>query len=136
MSACTFCAIIKNEVVAWKIFEDDVCVAILDIRPVQPGHTLIIPKHHCDCWYETEECLVEHLLRVGRSLAQVLQKELDPKRVAIAIAGMGEHHLHVHLVPMQSGEDLASRKEIEGNLVEAVGPDLLRMQRKLQAVLR
>ena len=118
--ASIFTQIINNEIPGYKIYEDEYVCAILDINPIQKGHTLVIPKQEVDELFELDEKMFDHMMHRVRYLAQVLKAKLDCKRVCVFVEGYGVPHVHIHLVPTNKPEDFdkvhvyhASKEELE-----------------------
>lgn len=100
-----FTKIIEGEIKGYKIYEDDYVCAILDINPIQKGHTLVIPKQEVDQLFELDEKMFDQMMHRVRYLAQVLKAKTDCKRVCVFVEGYGVPHVHVHLVPTNSPAD-------------------------------
>jgi histidine triad (HIT) family protein len=118
---CLFCKIIEGKIPAVKVYEDERFLAFLDINPVNPGHTLVIPKSHQDEVFAMDEEEYTALFRTARELANAVKKAMGSKRVGIIVEGFLIPHAHVHLVPINAGNELhhqnmdrASRDELEG----------------------
>lgn len=123
-----FSKIIAEEIPGYKIYEDDYVCAILDINPIQKGHTLVIPKQEVDQLFELDEVHFDKMMHRVRYLAQVIKAQTNCKRVCVFVEGYGVPHVHVHLVPTNSPADfdktlvyVASKEELE------------EMQKKLQS---
>lgn len=115
-----FTKIINGEVPGYKIYEDEYVCAILDINPIQKGHTLVIPKQEVDQLFELDEIYFDKMMHRVRYLAQVLKAKFDCQRVCVFVEGYGVSHVHVHLVPTNSPADFdkslayfASKEELE-----------------------
>jgi len=94
---CVFCKIIKKELPSYSVFEDPNYVAFLDIRPMNPGHTLVVPKaHHRWVWDVPE---VGEYFETATRIAKALQQTMKTDWIAADVAGMGVAHAHMHLVP-------------------------------------
>lgn len=100
-----FTKIIQGEIPGYKIYEDDYVCAILDINPIQKGHTLIIPKQEVDQLFELDEIHFDKMMHRVRYLAQVIKAKTNCKRVCVFVEGYGVPHVHVHLVPTNSPAD-------------------------------
>lgn len=100
-----FTKIIRGDIPADKIYEDDKTLAFLDIHPIQPGHTLVVPKaevdHIWDLSPEDYKALMDTVKKVGVHLKEVL----DTQRVTVQVVGFDVPHTHVHLVPCNSNEE-------------------------------
>lgn len=106
---CIFCKIIKGEIPSVKISEDENNFAFLSIAPIKPGHTLIIPKKHSEYLFEMSDDDLASLMKFSKPIADKLKKAMNPKtgRVGVMVAGLEVPHTHVHLIPMDSQDDLA-----------------------------
>lgn len=110
MSAdCIFCKIVKGEVPSYKIYENDMTLAFLDIRPVNPGHTLVIAKRHSQNIFDVLPKDWEAVAKVVRTLARDIEKAVDADGININMnnrehAGQVVDHLHVHIIPRFKGD--------------------------------
>jgi len=106
MTNCIFCKIISGEIPSVKIWEDEKHIAILDRTPINPGHTLLIQKRHTDYIFDLDDKEYTELMLSVKKVAKLLKNKLNPKRVGMAIEGFGVPHIHVHLVPVNQGNEL------------------------------
>ena len=106
MKDCIFCKITNKEIPCNKIYEDKEFLAFLDIKPLNPGHTLIIPKKHYKWIWDIENfgSYFEFVKKVESSI----EKALNPERVVIGVAGEEVPHAHVHLVPRYFNDGMAA----------------------------
>lgn len=100
-----FSKIIAGEIPGYKVYEDEFVCAILDINPIQKGHTLIIPKQEVDQLFELDEIHFDKMMHRVRYMAQVIKAKTNCKRVCVFVEGYGVPHVHVHLVPTNSPAD-------------------------------
>ena len=128
--ATLFTQIINGDIPAEKLVEDDRFLAFLDIRPIRPGHTLVVPKHEVDYLFDLDDATLGGLLPFARQLAKPIERATGCTRVGIMVAGLEVPHCHVHLVPMDSVFDLDF-----GKASEASGDDLAAMAEKIRAEL-
>ncbi|MDR2503011.1 MAG: HIT family protein [Deltaproteobacteria bacterium] len=110
--SCIFCAIIRGEVPCVKIYEDDNVLAFLDLHPVRPGHTLVLPKTHAATLLELEpgsgEAVIQAMRKVGRAMRAGLGAEgFNCLQNNFAAAGQEVMHLHWHVIPRNKGDGLA-----------------------------
>ncbi|MFA5020614.1 MAG: HIT family protein [Patescibacteria group bacterium] len=109
MDDCIFCKIIKGEIPAEKVYEDDLALAFLDNTPINPGHTLIVPKQHFDNFLELPEDLMCALARVAKKIAPAVLAAVGAKDFNLglnngAAAGQAVNHFHWHLMPRLAGD--------------------------------
>jgi len=109
--ASIFTKIIKGELPAYKVAETEDFLAFLDIFPNAKGHTLCIPKKEVDKIFDLEEEEYMELMRFSRKIALGLEKAVNCKRVGMAVVGLEVPHVHVHLVPLNSMEDINFSKK-------------------------
>jgi histidine triad (HIT) family protein len=104
MSDCIFCKIVKGEIPAAKVFENEYVVAFLDLSQVTKGHTLVIPKIHKENLFELTPDIAKNLFEVVPTIANALKREFSPVGLN-AINNNGEQagqsvfHFHLHLIP-------------------------------------
>ncbi len=106
MDGCIFCKIANGEIDSAKVYEDEKFFAFLDIRPLNPGHTLLLPKIHIDYIFDVEEPLYSELFETAKKLAGPIRDAVQSKRIGISVEGFGVPHAHVHLVPINKGFEL------------------------------
>jgi histidine triad (HIT) family protein len=94
---CVFCKIVKGEIPADKVYEDESFLAFLDINPVNSGHTLVITKKHYKWVWDVPNA--GEYFEVVRRVAKKIQKSMKTEFVASGIAGNDVPHAHIHLVP-------------------------------------
>jgi histidine triad (HIT) family protein len=102
MADSIFTKIIRGEIPAEKIYEDDKNVAFLTIQPIQPGHTLVVPKNQVDHLWDLPDEDYQSLMNASKKVATRLRDVLGKKRVGVKVEGFEVPHAHVHLIPMDS----------------------------------
>ncbi len=105
MADSVFTKIIKGEIPSNKIYEDDKNLAFLTIQPIQPGHTLVVPKKQIDHLWDLSDEDYQSLMMATKKVANHMRQVLGRKRVGVKVEGMEVPHAHVHLVPMDSVAD-------------------------------
>lgn len=110
MDTCIFCKIAKKEIPGKYVYEDDVCIAFLDLSQVTPGHTLVIPKAHVSNILEADAKLAGHLFEVVTMLSQQIIKKMNAKGCNVLtnaneVAGQTVHHFHIHIIPRYDNQD-------------------------------
>ena len=101
-----FSRIVKGEIPCYKIAEDDLCFAFLDINPLAKGHTLVIPKKETDYIFEMESQEYNHLWSFAKKVAAAVEKAMPCKRIGIAVIGLEVPHAHIHLIPLNKVSDM------------------------------
>lgn len=99
---CLFCKIINNEVPSYKIYEDDIVIAFLDINPESNGHTLIVPKEHYQDLDTIDNDTLMYIMKIAKRLKDVLYKKLNCSGMTlIQNNGLVQEvkHFHLHLIP-------------------------------------
>ena len=108
-----FTKIIKGEIPCHKVYEDEHTIAFLDIHPIQPGHTLVVPKKQVEVFTDLADedavALWASARKVARRLSQVFP---DKKRVALMIVGLDVDHTHIHLLPIDSEAEFRAKQDM------------------------
>ena len=129
---CVFCAIAAGEIPSFKVYEDDLVLAYLDINPFTKGHTLVIPKAHSANLLETDEATLAAVIARVKKVAARLKAALPCDGFNIlqnngAAAGQTVMHLHFHIVPRYGNESISFESHA-GNMDELKAlADTLRM---------
>ncbi len=106
-----FSKIVAGEIPAYKIAEDDQFLAFLDIRPMAPGHTLVIPKQEIDYFFDLPEDLMASIMPFAQKVARAIERVVTCERVGVAVVGLEVPHAHIHLIPINSISDLSFQKK-------------------------
>ncbi|WP_329904767.1 HIT family protein [Porphyromonas pogonae] len=105
-----FSKIIAGEIPSHRIAESDKFYAFLDIEPIAPGHTLVVPKKEVDYIFDLDDETLGELMIFAKKVAKGIQKAIECKRVAVAVIGLEVPHAHIHLVPIEQEGDLDFKK--------------------------
>lgn len=130
---CLFCKIGKHEIPAEVVYEDDNSFAILDIHPVAPGHTMVIPKLHAQNLIDLPLGEVKPLFGAVKTMLEKLSKSLKPDGFTIGInqgsvSGQVVDHLHIHLIPRFLGD---SGKSVHAVVANPPSESLAEMAKKI-----
>lgn len=109
--ASIFTKIANGDIPSYKVAEDENYYAFLDINPLAKGHTLVIPKLEEDYIFNLPAETYAGLWNFAKRVAKAIDIAVPCKRVGVAVLGMEVPHAHIHLVPLQSEQDLDFRKE-------------------------
>ena len=108
-----FTKIISGEIPSFKIYEDDKYLAFLDINPNAIGHTLCIPKTEVDEIFDLDDETLSGLIIFSKKVACAIKKAVVCKRVGISVIGLEVPHVHVHLIPINSMDDMSFDSKIQ-----------------------
>lgn len=104
--ASLFTKIINREIPGHIVAEDERYIAFLDINPLVVGHTLVVPKQEVDYIFDIDDDTLAGLQLFAKKVAHALKKAIPCTRIGVAVIGLEVPHTHVHLVPMNSMDDL------------------------------
>lgn len=128
MTDCIFCKIASGEIPSQKLYEDDDVFVFLDNRPVNPGHTLVIPKKHSTNLLDMDETSWLAVTRIARKIALAIDTAITPTGINVNMnnkAGAGQvvFHSHVHVIPRVENDGL---KHWPGNDIDKNIEDVIR----------
>lgn len=109
--ASIFSRIVSGEIPAWKVAETSKYMAFLDVRPLAKGHTLVIPKEEIDYLFDMNEESYIGLHLFAKHVAEAIRKAVPCLRVGVAVIGLEVPHAHIHLIPLNSMDDVDWSKE-------------------------
>ena len=104
--ASIFTRIINRDIPAYIMAEDDKHMAILDINPLTFGHVLVFPKQEIDYLFDLEDSVYLQLMTFSKNIASKLKQTVPCKRIGVSVIGLEVPHVHVHLIPMNSINDM------------------------------
>ncbi len=101
-----FSKIIAGQIPSYKIAEDEHFFAFLDIAPLREGHTLVVPKLETDKFFDMPDAYLSELLLFARPIARAIERSFSCNRCGLSVIGLEVPHAHLHLVPIDSADDL------------------------------
>ncbi len=104
--ASLFTKIIEGELPGRFVWRDDRVVAFLTIAPITPGHTLVVPIQEVEDWTDLDPDLLNHLSHVSQIIGKAINTAFRPTKVGLIIAGLEIPHVHIHVVPIDTNNDL------------------------------
>lgn len=104
--ASIFTKIINREIPGHILAEDDNYIAFLDVNPLVEGHALVVPKKEVDYMYDLDDDTLGGLHVFAKGVAKAIEKTIPCKRIGVAVIGIEVPHTHVHLVPMNTMDDI------------------------------
>lgn len=115
MDDCIFCKIIKGEIPSFKVYEDEMFIAILDRFPAATGHTLIIPKRHYKDIFELPQQELMTLYPLAKDLSSKIKEKFESDGINIVqnngvAAGQSVDHFHLHIIPRKNEDGITLNK--------------------------
>ena len=101
-----FSKIIEGEIPSYKVAEDEKHFAFLDINPLQPGHTLVVPKREIDYIFDLSDQEISDLTVFAKKIARAMGKVLTCERIGMSVVGLEVPHVHIHLIPIDKVSDM------------------------------
>ena len=104
--ATIFSKIINREIPGYIVAEDEHFIAFLDIMPLVLGHTLIVPKKEVDYIFDMDDEALASMMVFAKRISKAVRKAVSCKRIGVSVIGLEVPHTHIHLVPMNSADDV------------------------------
>lgn len=104
--ASIFSKIVQGEIPCYRIAEDELFLAFLDINPLTAGHTLVIPKKETDYIFDMEDKELSKMMVFAKKVGKAIEKAIPCKRIGITVIGLEVAHAHIHLIPINSIYDM------------------------------
>lgn len=108
-----FSKIIKGEIPCYKIAENDKFFAFLDINPIAPGHTLVVPKKETDYIFDIDDADLGEMMIFAKKIASAIKTAIPCRKVGMAVLGLEVPHAHIHLVPLRNEGDMDFKHKVE-----------------------
>ena len=134
-SECIFCKIIKGDIPSFKVYEDEMFIAILDRFPASKGHTLIIPKNHHKDIFGLPQSEAEAIYPLAKNLASKIKERFDADGINIVqnngeAAGQTVDHFHLHIIPRKNKDEIIVNKSTNiDKTIEDLNQDFDRMSK-------
>lgn len=135
-TSCLICRLIQGELPMYLVYEDPSFVVMLDVHPVNPGHLLVAPKMHVENFYDVEDALYIPMMLLVKRMSRAIKAVFAPLQVVMATSGVGNRHVHVHVMPVYGLYDVVPKEVIERQ--EAYTPpneELVKVAREFAAYL-
>lgn len=101
-----FTRIVEGEIPCHKLAEDDRFLSFLDVRPIRPGHALVIPKEEVDYLFDLDDERIGDIMRFAKPIAKAIEQVVPCKRIGVIVVGLEVPHAHIHLVPIEKIADV------------------------------
>lgn len=126
--ASVFSMIIAGDLPGHFVWQDDICVGLMTIAPIRQGHVLLIPREEIDHWHHVPAETLGHMMTVAKTIATAQQEAYASTRVGMVIAGLEVAHTHLHLIPMETMDDLdfIHAKQADGDALSAAAEKIKR----------
>jgi len=119
-----FTKIVKGEIPCHKVYEDENTLAFLDIHPIQPGHTLVIPKKQVEFVWDLDDDVYQAVMATTKKVAQRLRDVTGKPYVGEQVVGIDVPHAHVHLIPFSNTAEFRNRPDMTAEPDHAVLADI------------
>ncbi|MFA6382370.1 MAG: HIT domain-containing protein [Candidatus Buchananbacteria bacterium] len=131
---CLFCSIIKGQKKSSKVWENRDFILLLVPKPINPGHVILIPKKHANYIFSIPEPLYSKTFQTAKKISLVLKKLTSAKRIGLAVEGFGVSHVHIHLVPVNKGNELnpLRAKEVSVKKLQQMQSEFIKHFKKLK----
>ncbi|MCK9616943.1 MAG: HIT family protein [Lentimicrobiaceae bacterium] len=106
-----FSKIVKGEIPAYKVAENEKFLAFLDINPLAEGHTLVIPKQQTDYIFDIDDITIGEFFIFAKKVAIAIEKTIPCKRIGVTVIGLEVPHAHIHLIPLHSLYDMDFKRK-------------------------
>ena len=127
-----FSKIIAGEIPSYKIAENELFYAFLDVFPLVPGHTLVVPKKEIDYFFDLDADQLSAILNFAKPIAKAIESAFQCKRCGISVIGLEVAHAHLHVVPINTADDLNFTRV----KLKPTPDELLQVQQKILAQLK
>jgi len=122
---CVFCLILAGEIPSIRVYEDDDTLAFMDIHPVHPGHTLVIPKAHHPNLFEIPDDVIASTAQTAAKIGRAIQQALNPPGMNLLqcngeAAEQSVQHFHMHLIPREMGDGMTMNWEMIKGDIDAI----------------
>jgi histidine triad (HIT) family protein len=131
-----FSRIIAGELPGKFVWKDDRAVAFMSIAPMMPGHTLVVPRAEIDHWIDLEPALGAHLFAVAQQIGRAQDLEWKPRRIGMLIVGEEVPHTHLHVVPINSPDELTFAHADPSTDFDALDDAAIRLRARLRELGR
>jgi len=126
-----FTKIIQGEIPCYKIAENDQFLAFLDVFPLVHGHILVVPKKETDYIFDMEDAELSAMMLFAKKIAKAQKAAVPCKRIGVAVIGLEVPHAHIHLVPMNTANDVNFTQP----KIKPTGEELAEMAEKIKSKL-
>ena len=123
-----FSKIVRGDIPSYKIAEDDHYLAFLDIFPLAVGHVLVISKNETDSIFDLNDQEYQGLWLFAKKISKAIEKTIPCKRVGIAVIGLEVPHAHIHLIPLQTVEDINFSKpklKLDSDMLKGIAEKII-----------
>ena len=109
--ASIFSKIVSKEIPCFTILEDNEFLAFLDVNPLVKGHTLVIPKIEVDYFFDLNDDVLQRMIVFSKEVSRLLKGSFSCRKIGVSVVGLEVPHAHIHLIPINSIEDMNFSKE-------------------------
>ncbi len=123
---CIFCKIVSGDIPSFRILEDELTIAFMDINPANAGHALVIPRQHAEDLYSIDAECLSAVARSAQRVARAVERTVGPQGLNLVqcngdAAGQSVYHFHMHVLPRAVGDELKMNWSIRPGDMKAIG---------------
>ncbi len=107
---CLFCRLIQGELPSHQPYDDARVAVIVPLQPVNPGHVMVVTKEHIESFYDADDVAYTHLMLIVKRVALAIKAVYTPVQVVMETSGIGNRHVHVHVIPVHGFYDLVPKE--------------------------
>jgi diadenosine tetraphosphate (Ap4A) HIT family hydrolase len=115
-SDCLFCRLLRGDLPGYRVYEDDRFTVLLTIFPINPGHLMVVTNEHIESFYGVEDDLYTALMLLVKRMALVIKQVFTPLQVVMETSGIGNRHVHIHVLPVYGLYDRVPRETLDQQL--------------------
>ena len=128
---CLFCSLVRGDLPSHRVYEDDKFIVLLTIHRVNPGHVMVVTKEHIESFCDMEDALYTQLMLLVKRMALVIRQVMKPRQVVMETSGIGNRHVHVHIIPVRGLYDRMPKEIIEKLVTYPTDDELAAVARDL-----
>lgn len=120
---CLFCQLVQGELPSHQAFADPHVSVILPRKPVHPGHVMVVTNEHIESFFQADDELYTHMMLISKRMAQAINAVFTPLQVVMETSGIGNRHVHVHVIPVYGLYDLIPQEVMQQQEAQPAAPD-------------
>src|SRR5438270_9566308 len=132
---CLFCSLVRGDLPSHRAYEDENFIVMLTIHPVNAGHVMVVTKEHIESFYDVDDTLYTPLMLLVKRMALVIKHVMKPLQVVMETSGIGNRHVHVHVIPVHDLYDRMPKEIMDKPVTHPADDDLAAVASDLAAYI-